>query len=50
MIGTLRLFFDAAYAIGLMACAGIVAGFTTAAVTSDTQRSLHVASAYRSAR
>ena len=43
MIGTLRLVFDASYAIALMAFVGVVAGFGTAALTSDTQRSLHVA-------
>jgi hypothetical protein len=43
MVGTLRLFFDATYAIALMAFVGVVAGFATAAITSDTQRSLHVA-------
>jgi hypothetical protein len=43
MAGTLRLFFDASYAIALMAFVGIVAGFATAGITSDTQRSLHVA-------
>jgi membrane protein implicated in regulation of membrane protease activity len=43
MVGTLRLFIDASYAIALMAFAGIVAGFATATITSDTQRSLQVA-------
>ena len=43
MIGTFRLFIDASYAVTLMAFVGIVAGFMTAAITSDTQRSLQVA-------
>ena len=43
MAGTFRLFFDASYAIALMAFVGIVAGFATAGITGDTQRSLHVA-------
>jgi hypothetical protein len=43
MAGTLRLFFDASYAIALMAFVGIVAGFATAGITGDTQRSLHAA-------
>ena len=43
MVGTLRLFFDASYAIALMAFVGIVSGFATAAMTGDTQRSLQVA-------
>jgi membrane protein implicated in regulation of membrane protease activity len=43
MVGTLRLFIDASYAVTLMAFVGIVAGFMTAAITSDTQRSLQVA-------
>ncbi len=43
MAGTLRLFFDASYAIALMAFVGIVSGFVTARVTGDTQRSLEVA-------
>ena len=43
MIGTLRLFIDASYAVALMAFVGIVAGFVTATITGDTQRSLQVA-------
>jgi hypothetical protein len=43
MIGTLRLFIDASYALTLMAFVGTVAGFMTATITSDTQRSLQVA-------
>ena len=43
MVGTLRVFFDASYAIALMAFVGIVSGFATAALTGDTQRSLQVA-------
>jgi disulfide bond formation protein DsbB len=43
MVSTLRLFIDASYAVTLMAFVGIVAGFMTAAITSDTQRSLQVA-------
>ena len=43
MVGLLRLFSDASYAIALMAFAGVAAGFATAGITSDTQRSLHVA-------
>jgi membrane protein implicated in regulation of membrane protease activity len=43
MVGTLRLFIDASYAVTLMAFVGIVAGFVTATITSDTQRSLQVA-------
>lgn len=43
MAGTFRLFFDASYAIALMGFVGIVAGFATAGITGDTQRSLHVA-------
>ena len=42
MVGTLRLFIDASYAVTLMAFVGIVAGFATA-TKSDTQRSLQVA-------
>ena len=43
MIGTLRLFIDASYALTLMAFVGIVAGFVTATITTNTQRSLQVA-------
>ena len=43
MIGTLRLFIDASYALTLMAFLGIAAGFVTATITGDTQRSLQVA-------
>ena len=43
MIGTLRLFIDVSYAVMLMAFLGIAAGFVTATITSDTQRSLQVA-------
>ena len=43
MVGTLRLFIDASYAVTLMAFVGIVAGFVKAIITSDTQRSLQVA-------
>jgi hypothetical protein len=43
MIGMLRLFIDASYAVALMAFVGVVAGFATAAITGDTQRSLQVA-------
>jgi membrane protein implicated in regulation of membrane protease activity len=43
MIGTLRLFIDVSYAVTLMAFMGIAAGFVTATITSDTQRSLQVA-------
>jgi len=43
MIGTLRLFIDVSYAVTLMAFLGIAAGFVTATITSDTQRSLQVA-------
>ena len=43
MIGTLRLFIDASCALTLMASLGIAAGFVTATITSDTQRSLQVA-------
>ena len=43
MVSMLRLFIDASYAVTLMAFVGIVAGFMTATVTSDTHRSLQVA-------
>ena len=43
MVGTLRLFIDASYAVSLMTFVGIVAGFVTATITSDTQRCLQVA-------
>ena len=43
MVGALRLFVDAAFAVLLMAFVGIVAGFVTATITGDTQRSLQVA-------
>jgi|KBSSwiStaDraftv2_1062776.scaffolds.fasta_scaffold1841313_1 membrane protein DedA with SNARE-associated domain len=43
MIVTLRLFIGASYAVTLMAFLGIAAGFVTATITSDTQRSLQVA-------
>jgi hypothetical protein len=43
MVSTLRLFIDASYALTLMAFVGTVAGFMTAAITSDTQRSLQIA-------
>jgi hypothetical protein len=45
MVSTVRLFVDASYAIVVMALVGIVAGFATAGITGDTERSLHVASA-----
>ena len=43
MVVTLRLFFDASYAMSLMAFAGIASGFATAGLTGDSQRSLLVA-------
>ena len=43
MILTLRLFIGASYAVTLMAFLGIAAGFVTATITGDTQRSLQVA-------
>jgi hypothetical protein len=43
MAGTFRLFFDASYAIALMALVGILSGFATAGLTGDSQRSLQVA-------
>jgi membrane protein implicated in regulation of membrane protease activity len=43
MVGTLRLFIDASYAVALMAFVGIATGFVTATITGDTQRSLQVA-------
>jgi len=43
MTSTIKLFFDASYAIAIMAFAGIVSGFATAAITGDTERSLQVA-------
>jgi hypothetical protein len=43
MLVALRLFIDAAFAVLLMASVGIVAGFATATITGDTQRSLQVA-------
>jgi hypothetical protein len=43
MASTVRLYVDAAYAIAIMALVGIVAGFATAGITSDTERSLQVA-------
>ena len=43
MVGTLRLFIDASYAVALMAFVGIAAGFVTATITGDTQRSLQIA-------
>jgi hypothetical protein len=43
MISTVRLFFDASYAVVVMAVVGIISGFATAGVTSDSQFSLQVA-------
>ena len=43
MASTVRLYVDAAYAIAIMALVGIGAGFATAGITSDTERSLQVA-------
>ena len=43
MISTVRLFFDASYAVVVMAVVGIISGFATAAVTSDSQLGLQVA-------
>ena len=43
MVSTVRLFFDASYAIAIMTFVGIASGFATAAVTGDTERSLQVA-------
>lgn len=43
MVSTVRLFFDASYAVAIMAVVGIISGFATAAVTSDSQLSLQVA-------
>jgi hypothetical protein len=43
MVGVLRLFIDASFAILLMALLGTVAGFLAATITGDTQRSLQVA-------
>ena len=42
MASTVRLFVDASYAIAIMALVGVVAGFATAGITSDTERSLQV--------
>ena len=43
MIGTLRVFIGASYAIALMTFVGIVSGFAMAGLTGNTQRSLQVA-------
>ena len=43
MAGTIRVFIDASYAVAVMAVSGILAGFATAGITGDTQRSLQVA-------
>ena len=43
MASTFRLYFDASYAIAVMAVAGIVAGFATAGITGDSERGLQVA-------
>jgi hypothetical protein len=40
MVSTLRLYIDASYAITVMALVGIISGFATAAMTSNTERSL----------
>jgi membrane protein implicated in regulation of membrane protease activity len=42
MVSTVRLYMDATYAIAVMATAGIIAGFATAAISSDTNRSVQV--------
>ena len=43
MVSTVRLYVDAAYATVVMAFVGIVAGFATAGITGDSERSLQVA-------
>ena len=43
MVSTVRLYVDASYATAVMAFVGIVAGFATAGITGDTERSLQVA-------
>ncbi len=43
MANTIRLYVDASYAVAIMAVAGILAGFATAGITGNTQRSLQVA-------
>ena len=43
MVSTVRLFFDASYAVVVMAVVGIISGFATAGITSDSQLSLQVA-------
>jgi hypothetical protein len=43
MVGTIRLYIDASYAIAVMAVVGIISGFATAAITGDTQGALKVA-------
>lgn len=43
MANTIRLYVDASYAIAVMAVAGTLSGFATAAVTGDSERSLQVA-------
>jgi hypothetical protein len=43
MINTVRLFLEASYAVVVMAVVGIISGFATAGVTSDSQLSLQVA-------
>jgi hypothetical protein len=43
MVSTVRLYVDASYATAVMALVGIIAGFATAGITGDTERSLQVA-------
>ena len=43
MASTVRLYVDASYATAVMALVGIAAGFATAGITGDTERSLQVA-------
>jgi hypothetical protein len=43
MLDAIRFFISASHAVALMVFAGIVAGFMTAIITSDTQRCLQIA-------
>lgn len=43
MTNTIRLYIDASYATVVMAVVAIIAGFATAGITGNTERSLQVA-------
>ena len=43
MVGTIRLYVSASYAIAVMATAGVISGFAAAGITGNTLRGLQVA-------